>query len=241
MNLVSRALSWLGNHEFGLLATLFFLATGIWGFAALATEVKDGDTTGFDKRVLLSMRHPGDLSPKGSRAFQEAARDITALGGVSVLGLVTFTAVVFLVLDGKSRMAAYAAVSVVGGTLLAQLLKDIFQRPRPDIVPHLAYAASSSFPSGHSMMSSVTYLTLAALLARSHERRRIKAFVLLIATLVIGMVGFTRVYLGVHWPTDVLAGWMAGALWAMLCWLGARWLQNRQTLEPAAEHTAIGN
>ena len=238
MNPVSKALSWLGGHELGLLASLFVVAAGLLAFAALATDVKEGDTGNFDKRILLSMRHPGDLSPKGSRSFQEAARDVTALGSVSVLGIVTFTAVVFLILDGKSHMAYFAAASVVGGTVLAELLKDLFNRPRPEIVPHLVYASNSSFPSGHSMMSSVTYLTLAALLARSHERKRIKSFFLLMAALVIGLVGVTRVYLGVHWPTDVLAGWMAGSVWAMLCWLAARWLQSRHTLEREAEHTA---
>jgi undecaprenyl-diphosphatase len=238
VNPVSKALSWLGGHELGLLASLFVVAAGLLAFAALATDVKEGDTGNFDKRILLSMRHPGDLSPKGSRSFQEAARDVTALGSVSVLGIVTFTAVVFLILDGKSHMAYFAAASVVGGTVLAELLKDLFNRPRPEIVPHLVYASNSSFPSGHSMMSSVTYLTLAALLARSHERKRIKSFFLLMAALVIGLVGVTRVYLGVHWPTDVLAGWMAGSVWAMLCWLAARWLQSRHTLEREAEHTA---
>jgi undecaprenyl-diphosphatase len=237
MNPVSKALSWLGGHELGLLASLFVVAAGVLAFAALATDVKEGETTSFDQRIMLSMRHPGDLSPLGSRGFQEAARDITALGGVSVLTLVTLTAVVFLMLDGKSHMAYFTAASVIGGMLLSVLLKDLFDRPRPEIVPHLVYAASSSFPSGHSMMSSVTYLTLAALLARSHERKRIKAFFLLIAALVIGLVGVTRVYLGVHWPTDVLAGWMAGSVWAMLCWLAARWLQTRHTLERETEHT----
>jgi len=121
----------------------------------------------------------------------------------------------------------------------ATLLKDVFQRPRPEIVPHLVYAGSSSFPSGHSMMSALTYLTLAALLARSQERRRLKAFFLLLAVLVTFMVGVSRVYLGVHWPTDVLAGWMAGTTWALLCWTLARWLQSRKTLEREAEHSVV--
>jgi len=160
------------------------------------------------------------------------------LGGVSLLGLTTVIAVGFLVLDGKSHMAVFAAGSVTGGMIVSSLLKDIFQRPRPEIVPHVAYAASTSFPSGHSMMSAVTYLTLAALLARSQERKRLKAYFLLLAALLTLMVGVSRVYLGVHWPTDVLAGWMAGAVWAMLCWLVARWLQTRKTLEPEAQHAA---
>jgi undecaprenyl-diphosphatase len=231
-----RSLGWLGNHELGILVLLFAIAAGVWAFASIATEVKEGETYGFDRRILLAMRRPGDLAPLGSPAVQEAARDVTALGGVAVLGLVTVIVAGFLALDGKKYMAYFACGSVAGGTAVSALLKDLFQRPRPEIVPHLAYASNASFPSGHSMMSAVAYLTLGALLARSHERKRLKAYFLLLAALLTFMVGVTRVYLGVHWPTDVLAGWMAGAVWAMLCWLSARKLQARKTLEPEAEH-----
>jgi undecaprenyl-diphosphatase len=235
--LLSRSLALLGRHELGLLVLLCAIAAGVWAFAGLASEVKEGETSSFDRRILLSMRRPGDLAPIGSPAVQEAARDITALGGVSVLSLVTLIAVGFLVLDGKSHMAWFAGASVAGGLLVSVLLKDVFQRPRPEIVPHVVYASSSSFPSGHSMMSAVTYLTLGALLARSHEQKRLKAYFLLLAALLCFMVGVSRVYLGVHWPTDVLAGWMAGAVWATMCWVAARWLQGRRTLEGEEEHT----
>jgi undecaprenyl-diphosphatase len=161
-------------RELGALLVLFAVAAGVWGFAALASEVREGDTSAFDRRILLSMRRTSDLAPIGSPAVQEAARDITALGGVTVLGLVTVIAAGFLVLDGKTHMAVFAVVSVVSGTAASVLLKDLFQRPRPEIVPHVAYASNTSFPSGHSMMSAVTYLTLGALLARSQERRRLK-------------------------------------------------------------------
>jgi undecaprenyl-diphosphatase len=227
---------WLGGHELGILVLLFAVAAGVWGFAALASEVKEGETSGFDRQILLAMRRPGDLAPVGPPAFQEAVRDVSALGGVTLLGLVTAIAVGFLVLDGKSHMAWFAAGSVAGGLVVSALLKEFFQRPRPEIVPHVAYAANSSFPSGHSMMSAVTYLTLGALLARSQERRRLKAYFLLLAAVLTFLVGLSRVYLGVHWPTDVLAGWMAGAVWAMLCWVAARRLQGRKTLEPEAQH-----
>ncbi len=231
-----RWLAWLGGHELGILVLLFAIAAGVWGFGALASEVDEGETSGFDRRILVAMRHPGDLAPIGSPAVQEAVRDVSALGGVTVLGLVTMITLGFLVLDGKSHMAWFAGGSVVGGMVVAALLKDVIQRPRPEIVPHLAYAANSSFPSGHSMMSAVTYLTLGALLARSQERRRVKAYCLLLAAGLTFLVGVSRVYLGVHWPTDVLAGWMAGAVWAMLCWVAARWLQGRKALEREAEH-----
>lgn len=235
-NIFTRGFAWLGAHELSMVLLLFAVGGGLWCFGILASEVQEGETTSFDRKILLSMRHPGDLSPRGSESFQTAVRDVTGLGGVTVLGLVTILSVGYLILDGKAHMAGFAAVSVIGGTLLSVLLKDLFQRPRPEIVPHVVYAANSSFPSGHSMMSAVTYLTLGALLARSQERKRLKAYFLLVGVFLSIIVGVSRVYMGVHWPTDVLAGWMAGSVWAALCWLTARWLQNRRTLEREAEH-----
>jgi undecaprenyl-diphosphatase len=234
---VRRLLNWLGGHELVMLLALAGIAAGVWTFAALASEVKEGETRGFDREVLLAMRHPGDLSPRGGAGVEEAARDITSLGSFSILGLITLFGAVFLALDGKKHMACFAGASVVGGMIVSSLLKELFQRPRPEIVPHLAYASNTSFPSGHSMMSAVTYLTLGAILARSHDRKAVKAFFLLVAALLCLLVGVTRVYLGVHWPTDVLAGWTAGAVWALLCWVTARWLQGRRTLEREAERS----
>lgn len=233
-NAFFRFLAWIGGHEAAVLCGIGGIAAGIWIFALIAGEVADGGTLSFDKSILLSMRRPGDLSPKGSREFQEAARDITALGGIVDLSLITLATCGFLALDGKQRMARFILVSVVTGVIASSILKDFFHRPRPDIVPHAMYASSASFPSGHSMLSAVTYLTIGALLARSHRRKRLKFYFLFLAVLLTLMVGVSRVYLGVHWPTDVLAGWTAGAVWALLCWLVARWLQGRRTLEREA-------
>ena len=224
-----------------VLLALAGIAAGVWGFALLADEVLEGGTQAFDQRVLLAFRHTADRSPVGSPAIQEAARDITSLGGVAVLTLVTAIAAGFLALDGKKHMALFVCVSVLSGLLASSTLKGLFQRPRPDLVPYSAYFSGASFPSGHSMMSAVTYLTLGALLARSQARKRLKAYFLLVAMLLSFAVGVTRVYLGVHWPTDVLAGWTAGAVWALLCWLIARALQKRRTLERESEHVQTLN
>ena len=207
------------------------MAVGVSIFATIAITVKEGATQAFDRQLLLAMRHPGDLSPIGSRSVQETARDFTSLGGTAVLALVTLATAGFLALDGKKHMALFTCASVAGGMVMSNLLKDVFQRPRPEIVPHIVYASNTSFPSGHSMLSAVTYLTLGALLARSHKQKALKAYFLVIAALLSLMVGVTRIYLGVHWPTDVLAGWTAGAVWAILCWLVAGWLQSRKALE----------
>lgn len=235
-NLFLRALAWLGRHELGTLLAIGGLAAGVWFFAALADEVMEGGTRKFDSALLLALRRPGDLQPLGPPALLNAARDITALGGPTLLMLLTAAVSLFLALDGKKHMALYVCCSVGSGLLVSNLLKDTFDRPRPDIVPHVVYASSYSFPSGHSMLSAITYLTLGAILARSHERMLLKAYFLLIAVFLTLLIGVTRVYLGVHWPTDVLAGWTAGAVWALLCWLLARWLQGRHTLETEAEH-----
>ena len=234
-NLFLRALAWLGRHELAILLAIVSLAAGVWLFAALADEVMEGDTRKIDRTLLLALRRPADLQPLGPPALLNAARDITALGGPAVLTLLTAAASLFLALDGKKHMALFVCGSIGSGLLVSNLLKDSFDRPRPDIVPHEVYAASSSFPSGHSMLSALTYLTLGAILARAHQAKLLKAYFLLIAVFLTVLVGVTRVYLGVHWPTDVLAGWTAGAVWALLCWLLARWLQSRQALEPEAE------
>jgi undecaprenyl-diphosphatase len=203
---------------------------------ALADEVMEGGTRKLDRTLLLALRRPGDLRPVGPPALLNAARDMTALGGPSVLTLLTVAVSLFLALDGKKHMALFVCGSIGSGLLVSNLLKNSFDRPRPDIVPHEVYAASYSFPSGHSMLSALTYLTLGAILARAHQRKLLKAYFLLTAVFLTVLIGVTRVYLGVHWPTDVLAGWTAGAVWALLCWLLARWLQRRRTLEPEADH-----
>ncbi len=237
-NIFLRALAWLGRHELALLLAIGGLAGGVWLFAALADEVMEGGTQKFDRTVLLAFRHPGDLAPIGSPAVQDAARDITALGGVTVLTLLTVGVSIFLALDGKKHMALFVCGSIVSGLLASTVLKHFFDRPRPNLVPFTVYVSTSSFPSGHSMLSAVTYLVLGALLARSQERKLVKAYFLLGAVFLTILVGVSRVYLGVHWPSDVLAGWTAGAVWALLCWLLARRLQRRHTLEHESEHTA---
>ena len=210
-----RLLTWLGAHEKTVLVALACIVAGVWGFALLADEVLEGGTQAFDQRLLLAFRHSDTLTPIGALSIQEAARDITALGSVAVLTLVTAIVAGFLALDGKKHMALFVLGSILSGVAAGTILKDVFHRPRPDLVPISVYVSGASFPSGHSMMSAVTYLTLGALLARSQERKRVKAYFLLVAMFLTFAIGITRVYLGVHWPTDVLAGWTAGAVWAL--------------------------
>ncbi|MHB0776609.1 phosphatase PAP2 family protein [Halomonas sp. WWR20] len=231
-------LTWLGRHELGILLCIVIASGGIWGFVALAGEVMEGDTRGLDEAILLAFRNANDLSdPLGPGWAEEMGRDFTALGGVGVLTLITLGVLAYLLLSERFRAAVFTLVSVSGGWIISTLLKMGFERPRPDLVPHGSIVYTASFPSGHSMMSAVTYLTLAALLIRVQPERRLKAYLLLTAVFITVLVGVSRVYLGVHWPTDVLAGWTAGASWAALCWLVARWLQRRGAVEAPANDT----
>ena len=227
-----RGLQWLGSRELPVLVALFLILALLWGFAGLAEEVMEGETHEFDRKVLLSMRNPADLSdPLGPGWVEEIGRDFTALGGNAVLTLLTLAVVGYLVLENKKRMALVLIVATLGALGVSSVLKYGFDRDRPDLVPHGSRVYTASFPSGHSMLSASTYLTMGALLARVQRRKRIKAYILLVCITLTLLVGISRVYLGVHWPTDVAAGWAAGSGWALLCWLLARWLQQHGDVE----------
>lgn len=225
--LISRAFRSFGRRiEFQTLLMALACAGGVWAFAEIAEEVQEGETGSVDRAVLLWFRSADDVNdPIGPAWFESGMRDITAIGGVAVLTLVTVGAVSFLWLRGQRRLAILLALSVLVGMGLSNLGKHLFSRPRPDLVAHGDHVLTASFPSGHSMMSAIVYLTIGGLVARSQPRRRLKAFVLGAAMLLTLLVGVSRVYLGVHWPTDVLAGWVAGVTWALVCWLVAHWFQ----------------
>jgi undecaprenyl-diphosphatase len=187
-----------------------------------------------DRSILLSLRDKDDLAdPIGPRWVEESMRDFTALGGVAVLTLLSGAAIGFLLIERKSAAALLLFAAVFGGWVAATLLKMGFDRARPDLVPHGSHVYTASFPSGHAMMAAVTYLTIGALLARLHQGLWTKAYFLILAALLTIAVGISRVYLGVHWPTDVLAGWTIGGCWALLCWTAAKLLQQRGQVEQA--------
>jgi undecaprenyl-diphosphatase len=222
----------LARAELALLAAILVLAGGLWGFISIAEEVGEGETDEFDRAVILWLRNPADLSdPLGPRWFEEVVRDVTALGSGIVLAFMTLAVIGFLLLIRKHGAALLVFAAVLGGSLLGDLLKLLFERPRPDLVPHGADVYTMSFPSNHAMGAAVTYLTLGALLARLQVARRVKGYFLAISVILTLMVGLSRIYLGVHWPTDVLAGWSVGAAWAMTVWTIALWLQRRGKVE----------
>jgi len=218
-------------HHFTSLA-LVVLGLGVFVFIGIADEVVEGDTLRLDRWLLLALRASGDPGdPLGPAWVEEMFRDFTALGGIGVLSLLTLASVGYLWLQDLRRVAWFVLVAILGGLLLTLLLKSGFDRPRPDLVSHGSMVYTSSFPSGHSMLSAVVYLTGGALLAVVHNARRVRVYVIGCSVLATLLVGVSRVYLGVHWPSDVLAGWAAGAAWAAACWLAALWLQERGRIE----------
>lgn len=222
-----RAALGLARRELIPLALLLTAAGCLWVFAGLVDEVVEDETRGFDMAVLEALRAGAPDDPLGPEWLEEAARDYTSLGGTYVLVMLGVLVGVYLLLTRRRAEAAYLALALTGGSLISNGVKALIGRSRPEDIYQAMPAFTASFPSGHALLSAVFYLTLGALLARVQERRRAKAFILLAALWMTLLVGTTRIYLGVHWTTDVIAGWTLGAAWAALCWLGLLTLQRR--------------
>jgi len=207
----------------------FLVASGMaFAFTRIADEMAEGETRAFDESILLALRQADDPArPIGPWWLEAAMIDVTSLGGWAVLAMLTTLVVVYLFITARTGAAWLVLASVAGGSVLSSLLKIGFARPRPELVDHLVNVSSASFPSGHAMLSAATYLTLGALLARTETRRSVRGFIFGVAVALTLVIGMSRVYLGVHYPTDVLAGWCMGASWALACWLVARWLRPK--------------
>jgi len=213
----------LERHEIEWLLVGVAVCLLLWGFLALASEVMEGDTRTLDDKILLALRKADDPSrPIGPEWVESSLLDLTAIGGPTVLGLVVVSVAGFLVLQTRYHTALVIIATAASGEVANFVMKNLFLRPRPDVVPHLREVASTSFPSGHAMESAIIYLTLGAMLMRLAERRVTKVYCIGMAVFVTLLVGISRVYLGVHYPTDVVAGWMFGFFWASVCWIIAR-------------------
>lgn len=201
-------------------------------FLLLASKVVHGSTLAFDRAIIVGLRDTVNPAiPAGPPWLERVMIDVTALGGGTVLTIITAIVVSYLLVVRKWSTAAFVAIAIAGGGAANELLKSTFLRARPDVVAHLTVSYSTSFPSGHAMNSALTYLTLAALLARTQRSRRVRVFLIVVAVVLTLAVGFSRVYLGVHWPTDVIAGWCVGATWALMFALAAHALQRRNQIE----------
>jgi len=223
-HLERRELTWLA---IGLGACALLLL-----FLFLAGEVIEGDTLAFDTKILRALRNPADPSkPIGPAWTESALIDLTSLGGSVVLGLFVAAVAGFLLLQGRHRTALAVMITSASGELVGAILKHAFNRPRPTIVPQLRQVFSTSFPSGHAMESAIVYLTLGAMLMRVADSRVTKAYCLAVAMLLTVIVGVSRVWLGVHYPTDVIGGWMIGLVWASICWLATERVEARAGID----------
>jgi undecaprenyl-diphosphatase len=220
------------RDELRLLLGAVALVAVAFVLMVLVANVLGGDTQQFDERVLRALRRTDDPAiPIGPSWLELSAFDITALGGPTVLGLAVAAVIGYLLLYRLYRNAAFVLAASLGGWILNDVLKVMFARPRPSVVPHLREVGSASFPSGHALTSAVVYLTLGTLLMRVAERRLLKWYCIGVAMLTTVLVGLSRLYLGVHYPTDVLAGWLVGLSWALICWLVERSIERRYGLK----------
>ncbi len=224
----SNTIRWFASHDLAVLLAVLVVVTGTWGFVVLAGKMVEGRGQTFDEWAIRCLRRPEDTAVLiGPRWLVEAARNVTALGGVPVLACVNLAVAGGFLFRRKFKALAFVLAAVIGGLLLMLLMKEYFSRPRPQVVPYLCAVDGSSFPSGHSMMSAIVYLTLGVLLASGIAQWRFRLGLLAMALLLAGLVGVSRVCLGVHYPSDVLAGWTAGLVWATFCWLLARKSKRR--------------
>jgi undecaprenyl-diphosphatase len=239
---MARAVLALAKAEIGLVGAVLIGGMLLLGFGVLADEVTEGGTADFDRAVLLALRDSGDpANPIGPPWLEEAARDLTALGSTWVLGIIVVLSASYLFLVRKRHAGLLVLAAVIGGALLSHMLKLGFARPRPDIVPQLARVFTASFPSSHAAVSAAVYLTLGVLLARTAAVSvRMKIYFVAVAVVLTLVIGVTRVYLGLHYPSDVMAGWCIGAAWAMLCWAAALYLQRRGEVERPSEWPLVG-
>jgi undecaprenyl-diphosphatase len=227
---------YIARHEVvRVLMVALLVVVGLWGFVELAGDVREGDTRAFDRWLFEALRQPEDPEwPRGPRWLVEVSRDITALGSHMVLALVTAAVVGFLLLQRKYGAMWFVVITTASGGLLSYGLKEFFARERPSPVSCI-WVSSPSFPSGHALLAAVVYLALGILLARIEPKPLLKVYFLGVMMALTFMIGVSRVYLGVHYPTDVLAGWTVGLVWALLCWLAAWYLQRRGAVERARE------
>ncbi|WP_297515505.1 phosphatase PAP2 family protein [uncultured Caulobacter sp.] len=233
-----RGLWTAARRELGATGALLILGVGVWGFLSIAGEVAEGDTSALDLSVLRALRvdgRPHELI--GPHWLHVAATDVTALGSLTVLSLLILLAFALLSALRRWAEAVTLVVGAGGGLLISQGLKRVFERERPDLAYRAVEAVNASFPSGHAMLSAVVFLTLGVLAARFAERRRVKVLAVASAVLLSLLVGASRVYLGVHWASDVLAGWCVGAAWAMACWLAAFVVKRRFRSPSASDAT----
>lgn len=202
------------------------LSTAAWlrnGAIALAVAscliawlALSGTSAAVDSAVLVALRHPGNTALGiGPAATPALMRFISVFGSTPWLAALTLAATGYIYITGRRRLALTTFGGVAGVMLLAGILKLTAGRPRPEVVSHLGGFTGPSFPSSHAMLGAAVYALLALALGEYCGNNAVRRFLCWMAAAMAGIIGFSRLYLGVHWPTDVLAGWCMGAAWAL--------------------------
>jgi undecaprenyl-diphosphatase len=234
MSVVEQVRARFRSVDVRLLASLATIAILLATFVYLADEITETDTDSIDRTILLGLRTSDLSDPVGPAWLEYALINLSALGSGVVVAVLALAVAGFLLLDGRPRYALLVIVCVAGTWIAMDLLKGAFGRERPDVVPHLVEEHGLSFPSGHSMTAAAVYLTLAELLARTLDKRRLRIYTIAVAATIALLVGFTRVFMGVHYPSDVLAGWAIGVSWALLLGVVTRSERVRAAAPPGA-------
>lgn len=230
MKRVQRLKAWLDAADLTVPALLVAVGILVVAFLQLGHEVAELETDALDRRILLALRNRPD-DPLGPAWVEAGMMHFSALGSGAVTTLVSLIAVIFALLAKRPRFAALIASCALGTSLLMALLKGLYNRPRPTVVTQLDPPGGLSFPSGHSMISMALYMTLAVLISHTLRERRLRRYVIGVGLFLALLIGVSRMYLGVHYPTDVLAGWTAGGAWALICGAIAYRLGRRHQIE----------
>lgn len=230
---IRRYVDTLDVEALTLLGGAMVVVSAAFVFLSVAGGVMEGDTQKLDEAIVQWFRRADDPGlPRGPAWMREVGIDITALGSSVVLLLVVAAVSGFLWIQGQRRLIVLLLASAAGGFVINALMKMIFARPRPSVVPHLREVFTPSFPSGHAALSAVVYLTIGVLLFEVVRGRAARLYCLGVAMAATGLVGLSRVYLGVHYPSDVLAGWATGIAWATACWIAVQYVERRQRRTP---------
>jgi len=224
------------SREIRILLNLLSLVTALLVFTYVAKEVVSGESKGFDEMTLNYLRHDGKIMEDEQTWLTGMMIDITALGGTTIIFMITAAVVFYLLIQKQYEFMWLILIATIGGAILSFGLKELFARERPPLIYHLLTVKSLSFPSGHAMMSSVVYLTQGALLAKVQSNKNLRVYILLVAIILVFLIGISRIYFGVHYPTDVLAGWSVGLAWASFCWLAVKYLQKRKVQKSKIEY-----
>lgn len=230
---IRRYVDALDVEALTLLGAAMTMVVAAFVFLAVAGAVMEGDTQKLDEAIVQWFRRADDPAlPRGPAWLREVGIDITALGSSVVLILAVLAVSGFLWIQNQKRLLGLLIASSAGGFVINAIMKAVFARPRPSVVPHLREVFTPSFPSGHAALSAVVYLTIGVLLFEVVKGRAARLYCLGIAMAATGLIGLSRVYLGVHYPSDVLAGWATGIAWATACWVAVQYVERRQPRTP---------